>query len=238
MTDGAEGDRQCSSTTGPATRAITVGPRANLSLVVLLRPSGTGTKLHAFDRVVTVARGSTVAATLLSKSVWPAEGVRAFARLVFLQCVVPWLSARSPRVGRLVKSEPTRPRHRGAFLGRALKAQGVTREEALAALRSQDIHESAKVDALVPVTGGSLRVQDREGRCGWRRNGAQRQRRWAPVISEAARRACIQPAGPGKAMLRSNDRSVVFGMFRTAGSPWRRDVHRSGRDHRAAAQRS
>ena len=78
-------------------------------LLLLLRVSGkrTLTKMNAFDLVVTVALGSTLATVLLTKSVALAEGLTAFMLLIFLQFVLTWLSVRSRAVSRLVKSEPT-----------------------------------------------------------------------------------------------------------------------------------
>ncbi|KQQ07760.1 hypothetical protein ASF56_25090 [Methylobacterium sp. Leaf122] len=133
---------------------------AYLSLVLILRVSGkrTLTKLNAFDLTVTVALGSTLATTLLSKSVALAEGVMAFALLVFLQFAITWLSVRSSTVGHLVKSEPTLLLHRGRFLARALTGQRVTGEEVLAALRSQGVVYVASVGAVVLETHGSLSV--------------------------------------------------------------------------------
>ena len=78
-------------------------------VLLLLRVSGkrTLTKMNAFDLVVTVALGSTLATVLLTKSVAQAEGLTAFVLLIFLQFVLTWLSVRSRAVSRLVKSEPT-----------------------------------------------------------------------------------------------------------------------------------
>ena len=52
-------------------RVLAVGPFAYAALVLVIRVSGkrSPTKLNAFDRVVTVAPGSILASTLLSKSV-------------------------------------------------------------------------------------------------------------------------------------------------------------------------
>ncbi len=89
-------------------RVAVVGTCAYGALVVLLRISGKRTlaKLNAFDFVVTVALGSTLATVLLSSSVALAEGVLALALLVALQYAVAWASNRSTTVERLVKSEP------------------------------------------------------------------------------------------------------------------------------------
>jgi uncharacterized membrane protein YcaP (DUF421 family) len=141
-------------------RVILVGTLAYLALVVLLRTSGkrTLTKLNAFDLVVTVALGSTLATVLLSKSVALAEGVLAFALLCGLQYAVAWLSVRSEQVRALVKSEPTLVLHRGRFLDGAMKAQRITRDEVLAALRAEGVANPANVHAVVLETDGSISV--------------------------------------------------------------------------------
>lgn len=90
-------------------RTALVGVLAYLSLVVLLRVSGKRTlsKMNAFDLVVTVALGSTLATILLSEDVALLEGVTALVVLIAMQFAIAWLVVRSPMVGRLVKSEPT-----------------------------------------------------------------------------------------------------------------------------------
>jgi uncharacterized membrane protein YcaP (DUF421 family) len=76
--------------------------------LVLPRVSGkrTFSKMNAFDLVVTVALGSTLATILLSSDIALAEGVTAFVTLIGLQYLVAWLSCRSSMVSRLVKAEP------------------------------------------------------------------------------------------------------------------------------------
>jgi uncharacterized membrane protein YcaP (DUF421 family) len=141
-------------------RVLAVGTLAYISLVLILRISGkrTLTKLNAFDLVVTVALGSTLATVLLSKSVALAEGILAMALLVFLQFVITWLSVRSPRFQELVKSEPTLIMRQGQFLDGALRAQRITREEVIAALRSNGVADAADVAAVVLETDGSIAV--------------------------------------------------------------------------------
>jgi len=79
------------------------GVLAYVALVVFLRVSGKRTlsKMNAFDLVVTVALGSTLATVLLSKDVALAEGVLAFALLISLQFVVTWSSVRARWVRQL-----------------------------------------------------------------------------------------------------------------------------------------
>jgi uncharacterized membrane protein YcaP (DUF421 family) len=141
-------------------RVVLVGTLAYGVLVLLLRISGkrTLTKLNAFDLVVTVALGSTLATVLLSKSVALAEGMLALALLIFLQFAITWLSVRSPRFQAVVKAEPTLILHRGRFLEGAMRSQRVTREEVLAAMRSSGIASVDAVAAVVLETDGSVSI--------------------------------------------------------------------------------
>ncbi len=124
----------------PLLRVLVVGARAYAALVCLLRFSGSRTlsKLNAFDLVVTVALGSTLATVLLSKDVALAEGALGMVLLVALQFVVAWLSVRSPTVGELVKSEPRMLFFRGEFLRDAMRKREASRRgEIVAAVREQ-----------------------------------------------------------------------------------------------------
>lgn len=139
-------------------RVIVVGVLAYFALILLLRVFGKRTlsKMNAFDLVVTVALGSTLATILLSKDVALAEGVLAFALLILLQYVIAWLSVRSAMVHRLVKAEPTLLFHQGNFLWKAMKVERVTEDEIRAAVRSQGIAAMEQVQAVVLETDGSF----------------------------------------------------------------------------------
>ncbi len=141
-------------------RVLVVGVLAYVALVTLLRVSGkrTLTKLNAFDLVVTVALGSSLATVLLSRDVALAEGVLAFALLIYLQFAVTWLSIRNPRFQALIKSEPTLILHKGRFLEAALRSQRITREEVLSALRGTGAADPATVEAVVLETDGTISV--------------------------------------------------------------------------------
>ena len=141
-------------------RVLAVGPLAYAALIAVLRVSGKRslTKLNAFDLVVTVALGSTLATILLSKDVALAEGVMALVLLVGMQFAITWLSVRSERFQRLVKAQPTLLVHRGRFLDDALRAERVTREEVLYALRSNGATDPADIASVVLETDGSFSV--------------------------------------------------------------------------------
>jgi uncharacterized membrane protein YcaP (DUF421 family) len=149
----------------PLMRVITVGVCAYAALVCLLRVSGKRTlsKMNAFDLVVTVALGSTLATVLLSKDVALAEGVLAFGLLIALQFVVAWLSVRSPAVDRLVKSEPRLLFYRGEFLRDAMRGERVTEGEVLAAVREQGTSALGDVEAVVLETASTISVLRKSG---------------------------------------------------------------------------
>ncbi len=90
-------------------RILVVGVLAYVALIVLLRVTGKRTlsKMNAFDLVVTVALGSTLATVLLSKDVALADGVVAFALLIGLQFIITWLSVRVD-LGKKFGQKPSR----------------------------------------------------------------------------------------------------------------------------------
>lgn len=141
-------------------RTLLVGSAAYVSLVLTLRVSGKRTlsKLNAFDFIVTVALGSTLASILTSNSVALTQGLAAFAVLVGLQYVVTWLQVRSARVRSLVKSDPALLLYRGEFLDGALRRERVTEDEVRAAARSQGVASLDEVEAIVLETDGSITV--------------------------------------------------------------------------------
>ncbi len=141
-------------------RVVIVGVLAYAGLVALLRLSGKRTlaKMNAFDLVVTVALGSTLATILLSRTVPLVEGMLAFVVLIALQFMVACLSVRIRAGDRLVKSEPTLLLYRGAFLPQALRRERVTEGEVRAAVRGHGIASLDAVEAVVLETDGSFSV--------------------------------------------------------------------------------
>ena len=141
-------------------RTVIVGISAYAALLILLRISGKRTlsKMNAFDLIVTVALGSTLATILLSKDTALAEGILALGLLIFLQFVITWLSVRSNTVSHLVKAEPRLLFHKGEFLWQAMKQERVKKDELLQAMRGQGISHMKQVQAVVLETDGSFSV--------------------------------------------------------------------------------
>lgn len=141
-------------------RVIVITLCAYAILIVVLRAAGKRAlaKLNAFDLVVTVALGSTLATVLLSKDVALAEGAIAFAMLAGLQYAVARASIRWRWFRNAVRAEPRLLVEDGVARRDAMAAERVTRDEIDAALRQQGIGRIADAAAVVLETDGSLSV--------------------------------------------------------------------------------
>ncbi|MEO7055439.1 MAG: YetF domain-containing protein [Caldimonas sp.] len=146
-------------------RTFVIGVLAYVGLVFFLRVSGKRTlsKMNAFDFVVTVSLGSTLATVLLNRSVPLADGLTAFAVLIALQFGVTWLSVRVGWLRRFMTGEPQMLFYRGAFLAEPMRACRVTQAEVLAAIRSSGHLDLSKVGAVVFETDASLSIIDGTG---------------------------------------------------------------------------
>lgn len=144
-------------------RTVVIGVLAYFSLIALLRTTGKRTlsKMNAFDLVVTVALGSTLATVLISKDVALAQGVLAFALLISLQYLITWLSVRSARVRRMIKSEPRLLFYEGEFLRDAMHDERVNEEEIRQAVRSHGSMSLEDIVSVVLETDGSFSVMPR-----------------------------------------------------------------------------
>ena len=141
-------------------RVALVAVCAYAGLILVLRISGKRSlaKLDAFDFVVTVAFGSTLATVILSDRVSLASGLLAFAMLAGLQFAASlgvrgWAPFR-----RLVRSAPRLLFDRGTFDEPAMRQERVTRSDIEAAIRKQGVGRIEDVAAVVLETDGSFSV--------------------------------------------------------------------------------
>ena len=141
-------------------RILIVGVLAYIALIIFLRVSGKRTlsKWNAFDFVVTIALGSTLASVTISKDVVLIEGVIAFALLIGLQFVITRLSVRFNSIKKVVKAEPTLLFDKGEFLNEAMRRQRVTESEIRAAIRSNGLAAIEDAEAVVLETDGTFSV--------------------------------------------------------------------------------
>ncbi len=141
-------------------KIVVSGSLAYLGLVIMLRFSGKRTlaQLNAFDFVVTVAFGSTLATIILSKDTTLVEGLVALGLLVLLQFLVAWSYTRVKFINKLVKSEPTLLFYQGTFKTEAIQKSRLEKEELLQAARSQGILSLQQIEAIVLETNGKLSI--------------------------------------------------------------------------------
>ena len=141
-------------------RIAVVAPLAYAALVLVLRVSGKRSlsSFNAFDLVVSVALGSTLATVILSKDVALAEGVVAYILLLGLQYLLAWLSIRSSRISSWTLAEPTLLVRRGQILREQVRRALLTEMDIAAAVRSQGSAAIVDIDAVILEADGSLSV--------------------------------------------------------------------------------
>jgi uncharacterized membrane protein YcaP (DUF421 family) len=143
-------------------RIVLIAPAAYLALVAMLRITGkrTLTKLNAFDLVITVALGSTLATQILSRDTPLADGVAGMAALVASQWVVTAVSVRSDWFRRQVRSEPALVMRDGHFQEQAMRRERLTKNEVWQAIRANGYDAPGKLDVFLQ-SDGSLAVVGR-----------------------------------------------------------------------------
>lgn len=141
-------------------RTLVIGVLAYLMLVLFLRVAGKRTlsKMNAFDMVVTIALGSTLASILLSKDVSLLQGGVAMGLLIGLQYAVTWSSVRVGWVRRVVTSEPSLLLFQGALQHASLRRCRVTEAELRVALRQAGLVSFSQVQAIVLENDASFTV--------------------------------------------------------------------------------
>ncbi len=146
-------------------RVVVISSLAYVSLILVLRLAGKRSlaKLNAFDLVVTVALGSTLATVLLSGDVAFLEGLLAFAMLAMLQWGVSRLSIVWPAFRNLVRSHPRLLVENGQYLREAMQDERITADEIESVVRSAGVGRMEDVAAVVLETDGSLSVIKQSG---------------------------------------------------------------------------
>ncbi len=114
-------------------RTCVITVMAYVLLIALLRVSGKRTlsKMNAFDFIVTIALGSTLATVILNKNVALVDGVLAFFLLIGLQYLITWLSARYKKVSDLVKSTPSLLVYKGKMLEEIMLKERIDEDESM-----------------------------------------------------------------------------------------------------------
>ncbi len=133
---------------------------AYAAIVILLRISGKRTlsKMNAFDFIVTVALGSSLATVALSKDIALVDGVLAFVLFIFLQYCLTWLSVRIKAVKKVITSEPVLLLYKGEMLRDVMKKERITEEEINVAIRESGMTDLQGIHSIVLETTGTMSV--------------------------------------------------------------------------------
>lgn len=145
-------------------RVILVGIASYAFLIASIRISGKRTlaQLNAFDFIVTVALGSTLATLLLTSDVAFVEGIVALTLLLLLQAIVAFAAAMSRRVRKLTTAAPTLLLWDGRMDEAALRRQRIARADVEQAIRQSGTGDVGAVAAVVIESNGRLSVIPRE----------------------------------------------------------------------------
>ncbi|MRX73835.1 DUF421 domain-containing protein [Bacillus lacus] len=141
-------------------RTTIVGILGYAGLLMILRLSGkrTLTKMNAFDLVITVALGSTLATILLNKDVALMEGLTAFFVLIGMQYLITTFSRKSSVLSSLIKSKPELLYFQGTYNEDTMKKNRMIKVEVLQAVRSSGIPSMEEAEAVILETYGSISV--------------------------------------------------------------------------------
>ncbi len=142
---------------------LVVGALVYAGLVTFLRLSGKRTlaSMNAFDFIVTVAFGSTLASTILPSNTSLLDGLLALGLLIVLQLIVAWVEIRYPMFHKVVTSKPTILFYRGEFIEDKMQRERVEHGDILAVIRRKGILDLNAVEAVVLETDGSFSVLSR-----------------------------------------------------------------------------
>lgn len=141
-------------------RILLVGSAAYAALMVVLRVSGKRTlsQLNAFDFVITVSLGSTLATVLLSSDTSWTEGIVALALLAALQFLMAWISTHLPWLRPVFTSRPAVLLQSGVLCEGEMRRNRLSEAEVRQVVRMQGIGDLSKVGAVVLETNGTLSV--------------------------------------------------------------------------------
>ncbi|RYG47300.1 DUF421 domain-containing protein [bacterium] len=131
-----------------------------LAVLILLRISGnrTLTKTAAYDQVVTIVLGSTLAMAILSKRTTLADGATGFLMLVLLQFVFASIILRSSVIQRLVVQKPQVVLKDGVLKEDAMRKTRLTESEIHAAIRKAGLGHVGDVALVVLESDGTFSV--------------------------------------------------------------------------------
>lgn len=141
-------------------RTLALTSLAYVAMVFILRASGKRTlsKMNAFDFIVTIALGSSLASIALNKSIVLADGILAIILFIGFQFLLTWLSVRIKFVKRLITSSPALVFYKGHFLPKAMKKERLTVEDVYSAGRQKGLSSLEEVEMIILETTGEITI--------------------------------------------------------------------------------
>lgn len=114
--------------------------------------------MSSFDFAMTVAVGSLIATTAVTKDPPLLQAVAALGAIYLLQLGVAFLRQRFDVVGHVVDNEPVLLMEDGRMLEEGLRKVEVTRADLMAKLREANVIRMSQVRAVVMETTGDISV--------------------------------------------------------------------------------
>jgi uncharacterized membrane protein YcaP (DUF421 family) len=133
-------------------------------MVVLLRVAGKREvgQMSILDLVVLLIISNGVQNAMVGDNTTVYGGIVAAATLVSLDWGIRRLTDRSRRAERLLEGEPALLVHDGRLMTAAMRRQGISHEELMAALRSHGLERPADAHLVVLETSGHISVIPRD----------------------------------------------------------------------------
>lgn len=135
-----------------------VGIYAAVILYTRLAGLRSFSKMSSFDFAMTVAVGSLIATTVLTKDPPLLQAAAALAALYALQLIIAHLRVWSDAVGKLVDNRPILLMENGRIIEDAMRAEEISRSDLLAKLREANVLHFGQVRAVVLETTGDISV--------------------------------------------------------------------------------
>lgn len=145
-------------------RIVVIGIPSYLVMIVALRLAGKRAlaKMNAYGLVVTIALGSMLASTFLTKDIALIDGVVAIATLLTLQWIVAFAVVRWPFLQNVTTSEPELMLYDGKPLRDVMERGRVHIGQLESAVRSAGHMSFADIQAVVLEPDGSFSVIPRQ----------------------------------------------------------------------------
>lgn len=115
-------------------------------------------RMSSFDFAMTVAIGSMIASSVLTKSPSLPQALVGIAMIYVLQRMVRWARHRWPAVQHLVDNEPLLLMDGAQMLRANMDEEGITEDELWAKLRAANVLDLRQVRAVVMETTGDISV--------------------------------------------------------------------------------